>query len=326
MRKAVSVVLSAAITLNIALMTGCNKKDPASTVSTPTGDDFSSTTTNLDALAESKSKVMEHIDAVVNEPEFSKKTAQEQQNEVQSILNQYVTDNIITAGTISLDTKTRTYNYTYVDGTNGFYSLNGVKYSVNNEDNLVWNGQEPVVSEPNTDNNNGMGSIVGGNNATDENSNTEDPGVNNSIYIVGVKLNYNNTTGYIQGRFIASNGGAYAFDFTDRFTMMDLDLVSQLNNIIETRSCTYGIDAQTLNELIQLSNNIDYTADLYQTIGDTQQDIISEIIYTYNRKTGLLVECCASGVKESTLNDTDADAFVLALLDALENKVQRINK
>lgn len=325
MRKVVNALIILAVTLNTFALVGCNKKEQSSGSSISEAQ-VENTTTNVDDLSNSKSGLIENIDTIVLNNDFHKKTDREQQDIVQGVLNQYVNSKVIKAGTISYDTKTRTFNFSYVDESSGFYSLNNIKYAVNNKDNLVWNGQEPIVTEPPSGNSGSENPVTGGNTSDNGESNTGNSNTSNSTYIIGIKLNYNNATGFIQGRFITSNGGAYAFDFTDRFTMMDLDLIGQLTNIIETRTCTYSIDAQTLNELIQLSNSIDYTADLYQTVGDTQQDIISEIIYTYNRKTGLLVECCASGVKESTLNDPDADDFAVALLDAIDNKVQRINK
>ena len=334
MRKFVSNIIAITLVANVLALTGCGKNDSAqsSKNSSAIEGETSITTTNSNDLANSKLSVIETLDSLVSNAEFVKKTDKEQQNDVQNVLNQYVASSIIKAGTISFDSKTRTFNFIYADGEKGFYSLSGVKYSSNNEDNLVWQGQTPVISEPdiNEDDSSDGGQEIGNSNIDNSSGDGNESSVDNSksenAYIIGVKLNYNNATGLIQGRFITSTGGAYAFDFTDRFTMMDLDLLEQLNNIIETRTCTYGIDSDTLNRLIQLSNSIDYTADLYQTVGDTQQDIISEIIYTYNRKTGLLVECCASGVKESKLNDPDVDDFVVELLDAIDNKVQRLNR
>lgn len=334
MRKFVSNIIVITLVANVLALTGCGKSESAQSgkSSSTIEGETSITTTNSNDLANSKLSVIETLDSLVSNADFVKKTDKEQQNDVQNVLNQYVASSIIRTGTISFDSKTRTFNFIYADGENGFYSLSGVKYSTNNEDNLVWQGQTPVISEPdiNEDDSSDEGQEMVNSNIDNSSGDGNESSVDNSksenAYIIGVKLNYNNATGLIQGRFITSTGGAYAFDFTDRFTMMDLDLLEQLNNIIETRTCTYGIDSDTLNRLMQLSNSIDYTADLYQTVGDTQQDIISEVIYTYNRKTGLLVECCASGVKESQLNDPDVNDFVAELLDAIDNKVQRINR
>lgn len=331
MRKVVSTIIVMTFVINALTLVGCGKKDKETNQSLSTTKDvINSTVVNGEDIANSKLSILKTLETIVSSNDFIKKTSQEQQDEIQNILNEYVASSVIKAGTISFDSSTRTFNFIYADGENGFYSLSGIKYSTNNEDNLVWQGQTPIVSEPNVDNDssNSMDTSQGvSGNESDSSDNSISGNNSNSEnnYIIGVKLNYNNATGLIQGRFITSKGGAYAFDFTDRFTMMDLDLIEQLTNIIETRTCTYGIDSDTLNNLIQLSNSIDCNADLYQTVGDTQQDIISEIIYTYNRKTGLLVECCASGVKESNLDDPDADSFAIALLDAIDNKVQRLN-
>lgn len=325
MRKFTTALVMLTTFTAMLMVTGCGKDTPLNDASSTNEGTMTSTTTNANTLDSSKTSLVANLDSLVSNPDFVKKTADAQKTEVQSILNSCVTSGVIKAGTISFDTGTRTFNFVYSDGTNGFYSLNNVKYAINNEDNLVWSGQVPVVTEPQP----GIdtpGTPQGGTGSSGDNSTGNDESnVDNSNYIIGVKLNYNNATGFIQGRFITSTGGAYAFDFTDRFTMDELDLIGQLKNILETRTCTYCVDSQTLNELIQLSNNIDYTADLYQTIGDTQQDIISEVIYTYNRKTGLLVECYASGVKESELNDPDAESFAVALIDAIENKIHRKN-
>lgn len=335
MKRYLNYAVAFLMVTNALAFTGCGHKPNTNSESS---DIVASDSSNASesALEGSKSALMDEISNKVSEPNFTKQSDEDQQKSIQEILNSYISS-IIKTGTISYNKDTRTYNFEYIDGTNGMYSLSSVKYSINNQDNLVWQGQTPNLStsnSPDEDNSNSNTdtSITTNNNNTSEldssesySNNTEQQTTSQGAYIIGVKLNYNNATGFIQGRFISSTGGAYAFDFTDRFTMVDLDLLEQLTNIIETRTCTYGIDSKTLENLKQLSESIDYTAELYQSTYDTQKDMVSEIIYTYNRKTGLLVECCASGVKESHLDDTDADAFAVALLDAIDTKVQRLN-
>lgn len=352
--------ISTCIILTMAVsLVGCGEeiRDNEHKLQSVSDTQSSGSISESERINESKINIINELDTLVSETGFIRKTDEEQQREVQDILNNYVGESVIKAGTISFDKTTRTFNFIYTDNENGFYSLSSIKYAVNNQDNLVWQGEEPILNEPditekttetnkndelnlndsdkpNSDkpnsskpNENNMSNENNSNTTVTNNADNSNNITNNdSTYIIGIKLNYNNATGFIQGRFITSNGGAYAFDFTDKYTMMDLDLIEQLTNIIETRTCTYGVDAYTLNNLIQLSNSIDYTAELYQTVGDTQQDITSEVIYTYNKKTNLLVECCSSGVKESHLDDTDADAFAIALIDAIDNKVQRLNR
>ena len=336
MRKSINAVIAMVLVACSLGITGCGAKDSGQTDASK---DVASSATES-ALDSSKKALIETLDSLVSSSDFTKKTDSEQQEVVQDTLNQYVSSSVISAGTISFDNSTRTFNFTYTDGQSGFYSLSGVKYAVNNEDNLVWQGQQPVVNDPNKSDDSAQDSQIStdstntdtssidqynNNNGTVQNDNSY---TNNSEkpYIIGVKLDYNNATGLIQGRFITSTGGAYAFDFTGKYTMADLDLLEQLNNIIETRTCTYGIDSATLSTLKSLSEQIDCSADLYQTVGDTQQDITSEVIYTYNKKKDLLVECCSTGVKESKLNDENADTFVADLVAAIDNKVQRIKK
>lgn len=337
MKKSINAVIAMVLVACSLGITGCGAKNSDQA---DTSKDIANSTTES-TLDSSKKALIETLDSIVSSSDFTKKTDSEQQETVQATLNQYVSSSVISAGTVSFDSSTRTFNFTYTDGQNGFYSLSGIKYAVNNEDNLVWQGQQPVVDEPNKSEDSAQDSQIGTNsNSADTStssagqSNNNEPVQNDNSYtnnseepyIIGVKLDYNNATGLIQGRFITSTGGAYAFDFTGKYTMVDLDLLEQLNNIIETRTCTYGIDSETLNTLKSLSEQIDCSADLYQTVGDTQQDITSEVIYTYNKKKNLLVECCATGVKESKLNDENADTFVVDLIDAIDNKVQRIKK
>lgn len=335
MKKSINAVIAMVLVACSLGMTGCGAKNSELA---DTSKDIANSTTES-TLDSSKRTLIETLDSIVSSSDFTKKSDSEQQEAVQTILNQYVSSSVISAGTISFDNSTRTFNFTYTDGQNGFYSLSGIKYSVNNEDNLVWQGQQPAVSEPNKGDNSAQGSQIDtstsqGNNNTVTSSANEPIQNDNSYtnnnsetpYIIGVKLDYNNATGLIQGRFITSTGGAYAFDFTGKYNIVDLDLLEQLTNIIETRTCTYEIDSATLNTLKALSEQIDCSADLYQTVGDTQQDITSEVIYTYNKKKNLLVECCATGVKESKLNDENADTFVVDLIDAIDNKVHRIER
>jgi hypothetical protein len=313
--------ISAAILILAALNVGCGA-----------GEDNANSTSSIEDIQ--INIVADTLNTVVNDEAFKKLKDYEQveriSSELDSMTNKEGADGYILYGSIRYSSDTRTFNFKYINGEMGEFSLNGIDYAINNEENLVWQGTEPIIdtskhSEESTEASGNGSEDIGHKDINDieahyrntaESSNTGILPTKNTI--VAVRLVYNTSKKSITGNFVTSNLAVYDFDFS-KSDLYAINIKDRLEDIMCSTTYLKVMKKESVEDLYMLGNRIDVNAKL-----DTEHyndGTTTEVIYAFDQDSETLIECVSRGDYNNTLQDSYAQDFVLKLYDALENDV-----